>query len=92
MAGPCDHRTASWLSAGALGILCTGFAFLIYYRLIQRNGASRAATATYLVPLFAAGWAWLLLGEAITAPMLIAGALILGSVAISLRSTKPAAP
>lgn len=77
---------AAWLSAGALGMLCTGFAFLLYYRLIQRNGASRAATATYLVPLFAAAWAWLLLGEAITAPMLIAGALILGSVAISLRS------
>lgn len=76
---------AAWLSAGALGMLCTGFAFLLYYRLIQRNGASRAATATYLVPLFAAGWAWLLLGEAITVPMLVAGSLILGSVAIGIR-------
>jgi drug/metabolite transporter (DMT)-like permease len=80
--------TASWLSAGALGVLCTGFAFLLYYRLIQRNGASRAATATYLVPLFAALWAWLLLGEAVTAPMLIAGGLILGSVAISIRTSR----
>ena len=81
--------TASWLSAAALGVMCTGFAFLLYYRLIQRNGASRAATATYLVPLFAAGWAWLLLGEAITAPMLVAGGLILGSVVISTRQPTP---
>jgi drug/metabolite transporter (DMT)-like permease len=80
--------SASWWSAGALGVLCTGFAFLIYYRLIKRNGASRAATATYLIPLFAAGWAWMVLGEAVTARMLVAGALILGSVAISMRSAK----
>jgi drug/metabolite transporter (DMT)-like permease len=78
----------AWLSAAALGVLCTGFAFVLYYRLIQRNGASRAATATYLVPLFAAGWAWLLLGEAVSAPMLISGALILGSVAISLHQAR----
>ena len=80
--------SASWWCAGALGVLCTGFAFLIYYRLIKRNGAARAATATYLVPLFAAGWAWLVLGEAVTSRMVIAGALILGSVAISMRSAK----
>lgn len=79
---------ASWLSAAALGVFCTGFAFLIYYRLIKRNGAARAATATYLVPLFAAGWAWLVLDEAVTARMMIAGALILGSVAISMRAAK----
>ena len=54
----------------ALGVLCTGFAFVLYYRLIQRIGPARAATVTYLVPLFAVAWAWLLLGEAVTGPML----------------------
>lgn len=78
--------SAAWWSAGALGMICTGFAYLVFYRLIQRKGAARATTATYLVPLFAAGWAWLLLDEAIGVPMLLAGALILGSVAISSRS------
>ena len=77
---------AAWWSAGALGMICTGFAFLVFYRLIQRIGAPRASTATYLVPLFAAAWAWLLLGEAISMPMLFSGALILASVAISTRS------
>jgi len=76
----------SWWSAIALGVVCTGLAFLLYYRLIQRIGAPRAATVTYLVPLFGAAWAWLLLGEALTMPMLVAGAMILGSVAISQRA------
>lgn len=78
----------SWLSAGMLGVLCTGLAFVMYYRLIARIGASRASTVTYLIPLFGVAWAWMLLGEPLTMTMLIAGALILGSVAISQRSAR----
>ena len=71
-----------------LGVLCTGAAFVMYYRLIARIGASRASTVTYLVPLFGVAWAWMLLGEPLTLTMGIAGALILGSVAISQRMGK----
>jgi drug/metabolite transporter (DMT)-like permease len=78
--------TKSWLAAAALGIVCSGIAYALYYRLIQRIGAGRAVTVTYLVPLFAVIWAWMLLGETPTLPMLIAGALILGSVALSQRT------
>jgi drug/metabolite transporter (DMT)-like permease len=78
----------SWAAAAALGVLCTGIAFVMYYRLIARIGAPRAATTTYLVPLFGVGWAWLLLGEPLTLNMAIAGALILGSVVLSQRSAK----
>ena len=74
---------SSWLSAGMLGVLCTGAAFVMYYRLIARIGASRASTVTYLVPLFGVAWAWWLLGEPLTWTMGLAGALILGSVAFS---------
>lgn len=73
----------SWAAALALGVLCTGAAFVLYYRLIARIGASRASTVTYLVPLFAVAWAWWLLDEPLTWPMALAGALILGSVAVS---------
>ncbi|MGQ4659933.1 EamA family transporter [Lysobacter sp. F6437] len=76
----------AWLSAGLLGVLCTGLAYAVYYRLVQRVGASRAVTVTYLVPLFAVGWAWWLLDEPLTVSMGIAGALILGSVAISQKA------
>ena len=77
---------AAWLSAAMLGLLCTGIAFVMYYRLIARIGASRASTVTYLVPLFGVGWAWWLLDEPLTWTMALAGMLILGSVAFSQRA------
>lgn len=75
----------AWFSAVMLGVLCSGIAYALYYRLIQRVGAARAVTVTYLVPLFAVAWAWLLLDEPVTLAMLVAGGLIVGSVAMSQR-------
>jgi len=79
---------ASWLSAVLLGVVCTGAAFVLYYRLIQRIGAPRAVTVTYLVPLFGVAWAWALLAEPLTTTMAVAGALILGGVAMSQQAVK----
>lgn len=76
----------SWLNAVLLGVLSTGFAYGLYFRLIARVGASRAATTTYLVPLFGVAWAWMFLGEPVTWSMAISAALILGSVIVSQRS------
>jgi drug/metabolite transporter (DMT)-like permease len=73
----------SWVSAVLLGLLCTGLAFVLYYRLINRIGGARASMVTYLIPLFTVLWAWLTLSEAPTASMAIAGAMILGGVALS---------
>jgi drug/metabolite transporter (DMT)-like permease len=82
--------TTAWLSAVTLGVLCTGAAYALYFRLMERLGPTRAATVTYLVPLFAVAWAWLLLGEPLSAAMAIAGALILGGVALN-QLGRPAA-
>ena len=73
----------SWASALLLGVLCTGFAFVLYYRLVARIGAARTSTVTYLIPLFGVVWAWLLLDEPVTLTMALAGALILAGVALS---------
>src|SRR4249919_429506 len=80
---PGPKTAAAWGSVLALGVVCSGLAYAMYYRLIQRIGGARAVTVTYLVPLFAVVWAWWLLGERPTLPMILAGALILGSVALS---------
>jgi drug/metabolite transporter (DMT)-like permease len=80
--------TQAWASAILLGVLCTGFAYLLYYRLIYRIGAPRAATVTYLVPLFGVVWAWIVLGEPLTTTMAIAGALILSGVALNQQRAK----
>jgi drug/metabolite transporter (DMT)-like permease len=73
----------SWVSAILLGVLCTGIAFAVYYRLILRIGGPLASTVTYLVPLFGVIWAWLALGETPTLSMAASAALILGGVAMS---------
>jgi drug/metabolite transporter (DMT)-like permease len=78
----------SWFSATLIGVLCTGIAYAVFFRLIQRIGASRASTVTYLIPLFGVAWAWLLLDEPLTLTMGIAGMLILGSVALSHRAAR----
>ena len=79
----------SWLCAAALGVLCTGIAYALLFRLIARVGAARAITCTYLIPLFGVGWAWLFLGETPTTKMVIAGVVILGSVIVSQRDATP---
>ncbi len=75
----------AWWCAAAAGVLCTGIAFAIFYRLLQRIGAARATAVTYLISLFGVMWGWLLLGEAVTFTMAIACALILGGVALSQK-------
>lgn len=75
----------AWGAAALLGVVCTGLAFVMFYRLIKRIGAPRAVIVTYLVPLFGVFWAWSLLGEPLTLAMAIAGSMIIGSVALSQR-------
>lgn len=83
---PSGPITASaWTSAALLGVMCTGIAFVMYYRLIARIGAGRSVTVTYLVPLFGVLWAWALLGEPLTLAMGIAGLLIVGGVVLSQK-------
>jgi drug/metabolite transporter (DMT)-like permease len=73
----------SWACALLLGAVCTGAAFAVYYRLIRRVGVIRAASVTYLVPLFGMLWGWIFLHEVPTASMALAALLILGGVGLS---------
>lgn len=58
------------------------------YRLVAPLGASRASTVANRIPLSALSGAWWLLGEPVTLPMLLAGVLILGSVAVGRRPAR----
>ncbi len=49
----------------ALGILCSGVAYLLYFRLIADEGPASALTVTFLIPVFGVLWGALFLGEAI---------------------------
>ena len=58
-------------------MLCTGLAYLLYFRLIAHVGPANAIAVTFLIPLFAVLWGGLFLGEQLTPTMLGGGAVIL---------------
>jgi drug/metabolite transporter (DMT)-like permease len=79
----------------ALGILCSGIAYLIYFRLIADIGATPALTVTFLVPVFGILWGCLFLGEHITwltiagsAVVVVGTALVTGFSPRLLRRAK----
>ncbi|HEX5355464.1 MAG TPA: DMT family transporter [Aquabacterium sp.] len=67
----------AWLALLTLTLLCTGVAYLIFYRLIDRIGASRALTVTFLIPVFGMLWGALFMDEHITLMMVGSTGLIL---------------
>lgn len=73
----------AWLSLVALGVACTGLAYILFFRLIARAGPAKALTVTFLVPVFAVFYGAVLLGEAVTPWMLGCAAVIVCGVALS---------
>jgi drug/metabolite transporter (DMT)-like permease len=70
----------------ALGLVCGAIAYVLYFRLIADIGATGALTVTYLIPVFGVLWGALFLGEAISAPMLAGGALVILGTVFVLRN------
>jgi drug/metabolite transporter (DMT)-like permease len=70
-------------SVAALGALGTGLAFVIHMRNIRLIGASRAATVTYLVPVFAVIVGISVLGESIEWYQPLGALIVLAGVAVS---------
>jgi drug/metabolite transporter (DMT)-like permease len=73
----------AWAMLLALSGLCTGLAYVLYFRLIAHAGPAFAMTVTYLVPAFAVAWGALFLGEALTLPMALGCAVILLGTALA---------
>jgi len=80
-----DHMpsASAWGALLVVGVLCTGVAYVLYFRLIDRAGPSKALTVTFLIPVFAIAYGVLLLDEHVTSWMLICGGVILLGTALS---------
>ena len=88
---PAPHVTAGNVAAIAvLGIIGTGFAYVLNYQIITSEGATVASTVTYLLPVVAIVLGVLVLGESITVTTLAGIALVLIGVALTRRHAKPA--
>lgn len=70
------------LAVLALGIVCSGVAYLIYFRLIADFGGVSALTVAFLIPVFGTFWGAWLLGEPVTWSTLIGGLMVLMGTAM----------
>ena len=69
----------------ALGLLCTGFAYVPFFTLIRDIGPWRTLSVGMIVPLLGIFWGWLFLGEAVTVGMLAGAALVLAALALVMK-------
>lgn len=73
---------AAALSLLALGIMGTGLAFVVYYRLLETAAPTYVSMVTYVIPVFGVILGVLVLGEQLTWLTLAGFALILAGVMI----------
>ena len=79
-----------WLSVLGLGLLCTSLGYVLYFRLIADEGALKALTVTFLIPLFGALWGWLMLNETLGLPHLAGAALIAQALLLVMQGNPSA--
>lgn len=79
----------AWIMVALLAVLCTGVAYLMYFRLIAHVGPANAIAVTFLIPAFAVLWGWLFLAEPLTASMALGCAVILLGTALATGVLKP---
>ena len=75
--------TSAWLALLAVGVVCTGVAYILFFRLIETAGPPRALAVTFVVPVFAVLYGGLFLGELVTPWMLGCAAVIVCGTALA---------
>jgi drug/metabolite transporter (DMT)-like permease len=70
--------TVTWLAVLGLACLSTALAYIVFFQILRRSGATNVMLVTLLVPVTAILLGSLVLGEQIS-PREIAGALVIGS-------------
>ncbi len=82
---PSLSRPDFWWNMAYLSLGATTVATTLYFAASRRVGSARAGTFTFLVPLFAVSFSWMLLGEVPRAATLVGGALALTAVTLIQR-------
>ena len=85
----------AWAAVVLLAVLCSGVAYILYFRLIANIGPARAITVTFLIPVFGVAWGAWFLGEQITPEMALGCTVIVfgtalasGALRLPLRSVR----
>ena len=87
-------RVDGWgyFSLGYAALFATFIGLILEFRIVQRFGATAASMTTYVIPLVATGAGAVLLGETVTAVMVIGMVLIGSGIAIVNRRRQPKRP
>lgn len=72
----------AWLAVLVLGTACTGLAYVLYFRVLARAGATNISLVTFLVPVSAILLGWLFLDETLGPAHLIGIVLIAAGLAL----------
>jgi drug/metabolite transporter (DMT)-like permease len=73
----------SWEAAIALGVACTGIAYMLFFSLIASTGPARTISVTFVIPIFGILWGALFLSEHVSPGMIKACATILVGTALA---------
>jgi drug/metabolite transporter (DMT)-like permease len=76
----------AWLAIGWLGVVASGIAPILFFRLIGGWGASRTAVVNYLIPVVGVGLGAVVLGEALPLSALVGGVVVALGVTIASAS------
>lgn len=74
----------AWGALIAVGVLSSGLAYVLFFKIMAVIGPSKTLTVTFLIPMFALLYGWLFLGEIITWWMVGCGIVILLGTALSM--------
>ena len=72
--------TTVWMALMAVGLLCTGVAYALYFRILQEVGPVPSSAVSFLIPGFAILWSYLFLNESVNMAHLIGLACIILAV------------
>ncbi|MEQ8390760.1 MAG: DMT family transporter [Thalassospira sp.] len=86
-----DWKIATGLIVG-LGLFGTGIAFICYYHVVEKLGAVKAASVTYIPPVIGLITGILILGETVTVLHVVAMTIILSGVFIMQSGRTPVNP
>ncbi|MDA0269785.1 MAG: DMT family transporter [Chloroflexi bacterium] len=77
------------IASAALAFLGQGVAIMIYFWLLKNVEATQVALVTYLAPVAAIGWGWMVLQERLELVLIPGLALILGGMLLANRRPRP---
>jgi drug/metabolite transporter (DMT)-like permease len=83
------YRFTVWIGLMGLAVFMYALSMVIFLRVLSRIDATQAALMNYLIPFLGVVIAWAVLGEHLTAFMVLGGMLALGSTLLATVFDKP---